>query len=91
MGVKNYLTLNDSYYLASINMMKYNFYFTIWKQSGLLTDEEIAEENRRAARAMEINAEQNAIEAEAERLKKEAEEAAAAEAAAQAAQEGVVE
>ena len=41
--------------------------------------------------AMEINAEQNAIEAEAERLKKEAEEAAAAEAAAQASEEGVVE
>ena len=89
--VKNYLTLNDSYYLASINMMKYNFYFTIWKQAGLLTDEEIAAENQRAAKAMEINAEQNAIEAEAERLKKEAEEAAAAEAAAQAAEEGVVE
>ena len=89
--VKNYLTLNDSYYLASINMMKYNFYFTIWKQAGLLTDEEIAAENQRAAKAMEINAEQNAIEAEAERLKKEAEEAAAAEAAAQAAEEGVEE
>ena len=71
--------------------MKYNFYFTIWKQTGLLTDEEIAAENQRAARAMEINAEQNEIEAEAERLRKEAEEAAAAEAAAQAAEEGTVE
>ena len=89
--INNYMALNDSYYLASINMMKYNFYFTIWKQAGLLTDEEIAKENQRAAKAMEINAEQNAIEAEAERLKKEAEEAAAAEAAAQAADEGVVE
>ncbi|MBP5493942.1 MAG: LTA synthase family protein [Lachnospiraceae bacterium] len=89
--IKNYMAINDSYYLASINMMKYNFYFTIWKQSGLLTDEEIAAENQRAAKAMEINAEQNAIEAEAERLKKEAEEAAAAEAAAQAAEEGVTE
>ena len=89
--IKNYMALNDSYYLASINMMKYNFYLTIWKQSGLLTDEEIAAENQRAARAMEINAEQNEIEAEAERLKKEAEEAAAAEAAAQAAEEGVTE
>ena len=89
--IKNYMALNDSYYLASINMMKYNFYFTIWKQSGLLTDEEIAAENQRAAKAMEINAEQNEIEAEAERLKKEAEEAAAAEAAAQAAEEGVTE
>jgi len=89
--INNYMALNDSYYLASINMMKYNFYFTIWKQAGLLTDEEIAEENQRAAKAMEINAEQNAIEAEAERLKKEAEEAAAAEAAAQAAEEGVTE
>ena len=89
--IKNYMALNDSYYLASINMMKYNFYFTIWKQAGLLTDEEIAAENQRAARAMEINAEQNEIEAEAERLRKEAEEAAAAEAAAQAAQEGATE
>ena len=78
--VNNYLALNDSYYLASVNMMKYNFYFTIWKQAGLLTDEEIAAENQRAARAMEINAEQNAIEAEAERLRKEAEEAAEREA-----------
>ena len=89
--INKYMALNDSYYLASINMMKYNFYFTIWKQAGLLTDEEIAAENQRAAKAMEINAEQNAIEAEAERLRKEAEEAAAAEAAAQAAEEGVVE
>ena len=82
--LENYLAMNDSNYLASINMMKYNFYFTIWKQSGLLTEEEIAAENARAAKAMETNAEQNAIEAEAERLRKEAEEAAAAEAAAQA-------
>lgn len=77
--LESYIALNDSYYLASINMMKYNFYFTIWKQAGLLTDEEIAAENQRAAKAMEINAEQNAIEAEAERLRKEAEEAAAQE------------
>lgn len=86
--VNNYLALNDSNYLASINLMKYNFYFTIWKQAGLLTDEEIAEENQRAAKAMQINAEQNAIEAEAERLRKEAEEAAAAEAAAAEAEGG---
>ena len=84
----NYLALNDSNYLASINMMKYNFYFTLWKQAGLLTDEEIEAEKQRAAKAMQINAEQNAVEAEAERLRKEAEEAAAAEAAAQAEQEG---
>jgi lipoteichoic acid synthase len=91
--LNNYMALNDSNYLASINIMKYNFYFTLWKQAGLLTDEEIAEENSRAAKAMEINAEQNAIEAEAERLRKEAEEAAAAEAvaAAEAAGEGVEE
>ena len=84
----NYLALNDSNYLASINMMKYNFYFTLWKQAGLLTDEEIEAEKQRAAKAMQINAEQNAVEAEAARLRKEAEEAAAAEAAAQAEQEG---
>ncbi|MCR4648007.1 MAG: LTA synthase family protein [Lachnospiraceae bacterium] len=86
--LNNYLALNDSNYLASINMLKYNFYFTIWKQAGLLTDEEIASENSRAARAMQINEEQNAIEAEAERLRKEAEEAAAAAEAEAAAAEG---
>ena len=86
--LNKYLELNDSYYLASINMMKYNMYLTIWQQAGLITDEEVAAEKQRAAKAMEINAEQNAIEAEAERLRKEAEEAAAAEAAAQAEENG---
>ena len=86
--LNNYLTMNDTNYLASINFMKQNFYFSLWQDAGLLTDEEVAAEKKRAAEAMAINAEQNAIEAEAERQRKEAEEAAAAEAAAQAEQEG---
>ena len=83
--LENYLTLNDSDYRAGVNMVEYNFYLTAWKDAGLITDDEIAEEKKRAASAMAADAAQNekdAAAAEAARLRQEAEaaEAAAAEA-----------
>lgn len=81
--LSNYMSLNDSQYLASINIIKYNFYLELWKDAGLLTDEEIAAENQRSIQVQNTNAEQNEREAEAQRLREEA-QAAEAEAAAQA-------
>ena len=83
--LENYLTLNDSDYRAGVNMIEYNFYLTAWKDAGLLTDDEIAAEKKRASEAMAADAAQNARDAEAAeaaRLRQEAEaaEAAAAEA-----------
>ncbi|MCQ2543211.1 MAG: sulfatase-like hydrolase/transferase [Lachnospiraceae bacterium] len=84
--LNSYMDFNESKYLASINILKYNVYFSLWKDAGLLTDEEIAAENQRAAKVLQTNAEQNAREAEAQRIREE-EAAAAAEAEAQQQQE----
>lgn len=85
----NYSSLNESKYLASINIIKNNFYFHLWKDAGLLTEEQINEENARSKNVVEKNAAQNAAEAEAERARQEAEAAAAAAAAAEAEAAGV--
>ena len=87
--LENYLTLNDSDYRAGVNMVEYNFYLTAWKDAGLITDDEIAEEKKRAASAMAADAAQNekdAAAAEAARLRQEAEAAEAAAAEAMAAE-----
>ncbi len=83
------LTLNDSAYHAGVNMVEYNFYLTAWKDAGLITEEEIAEEKKRASDAMAADAAQNAKDAaaaEATRLRQEAEAAEAAAAEAMAAE-----
>lgn len=77
----NYLALNDSKYLASINIIKNNFYLELWKDAGLLTDEEVANENARSASVIQADQAQNEKEAEEQRLREEAEAAAAAAAA----------
>ncbi|MCR5011612.1 MAG: LTA synthase family protein [Lachnospiraceae bacterium] len=90
--LENYLTLNDLTYLAGVNMVEYNFYLTAWKDAGLITEEEIAEEKKRASEAMAADAAQNARDAEAAeaaRLRQEAEAAEAAAAEAMAAEMAV--
>ena len=91
--LKKYLESNikqiDQDYKASVNIMQNNFFLTLWKQAGLITNEDIAKENARAAEAMAINQKQNEIDAqkEQERLEREAAEAAAAAQAEQDAQQ----
>ena len=78
--LESYIKQIDLDYKASINIMQNNFFFTLWKQAGLLSDEDVAKENARSTEAMSINQRQNEIDAqkEQERLEKEAAEAAAA-------------
>lgn len=85
--INNFMALNDSKYLASINIIKYNFYFSLWKSAGLMTDEEIAAENSRSQKVINTNAAQNEREAEAQRIREEEAAAAAAAAAEAEAQE----
>lgn len=82
--INNFMSLNDSKYLASINIIKYNFYFSLYKDAGLLTAEEINAENARAQQVIATNTAQNEKEAEEERIRAEEEAAAAAAAAAEA-------
>ncbi|MCR5249175.1 MAG: sulfatase-like hydrolase/transferase [Lachnospiraceae bacterium] len=75
----------DSEYSAALNMMRSNFYFFVWKNSGLMTPEEadaelVREQNGRALYASEEEAARAKAEAEAAA-------AAAAEAAAAAAEQ----
>ncbi len=74
------LDYTSSEYSAALNMMKSNFYLFTWKNSGLLTTEEINEELAREENGRRIYADEAA--AEAARLEAEAAAAAAAEAAA---------
>lgn len=82
--INNFMSLNDSKYLASINFLKYNFYLNLYKDAGLLTEEEIAAEKIRSDQVIATNTEQNEKEAEEARIKAEEEAAAAAAAAAAA-------
>ncbi|MBR5422125.1 MAG: sulfatase-like hydrolase/transferase [Lachnospiraceae bacterium] len=60
----------ESEYSASLNMMSSNFYFFVWRNSGLLTDEEIlAEEQREKQGAQKY---QDEAAAEAQRAAEEA-------------------
>ena len=81
-------TLIDSEFAASVNIVKMNFYFNLWKDANLLTEDEIIEEQNRAVKVKSQMAQLNADEQNrrAAYQAKQAEEAAAA-AAAQAAQE----
>ncbi len=83
--INNFMSSNDSKYLASINIIKYNFYFSLYKDAGLLTAEEIAAENTRSQNVIATNTAQNEKEAEEERIRAEEEAAAAAAAEAEAA------
>ena len=78
--LESYIKQIDMDYKASVNIMQNNFFLTLWKQAGLLSNEDIAKENARSAEAMAINEKQNEIDAqkEQERLEREAAEAAAA-------------
>ncbi len=96
--VDNMSALVDSEYTASVNIIKMNFYFHLWEDSGMMTEEEVAEEKQREASTKNqmdvLNAEDS--QRRADYAAKKAEEAAAAAAAAQAAQqqqqqEGAVE
>ena len=78
--LNSYLELNESEYMTGINILKNNFYFRLWKDAGLLTEEEIQAENARSSKVIQENTAQNEKEAEEKRLKEEAEAAAAAEA-----------
>ena len=81
-------TLIDSEFAASVNIVKMNFYFNLWKDANLLTEDEIIEEQNRAVKVKSQMAQLNVDEQNrrAAYQAKQAEEAAAA-AAAQAAQE----
>ena len=86
--VDNMSALVDSEYTASVNIIKMNFYYYAWKDSGLMSEEEVAEENRRE---ISVQSQMDVLNAEDERRREEyqarkaAEEAAAAAAAAAAA------
>ena len=86
--VDNMSALVDSEYTASLNIIKLNFYYHLWKDSGMLTDEQANEEMMREAKVgvqlQNLNAEDQQRREEYA-AKKAAEEAAAAAAAAAAA------
>ena len=65
------ISLNESEYAASIKMLSKNFYFYLWRNSALMTQEEIDAENDREARVNATAAELREIDE-----KKAAEEAA---------------
>ncbi|MBP5299682.1 MAG: sulfatase-like hydrolase/transferase, partial [Lachnospiraceae bacterium] len=65
------ISLNESEYAASIKMLSKNFYFYLWRNSALMTQEEIDTENDREARVNATAAELRAIDEQ-----KAAEEAA---------------
>jgi hypothetical protein len=65
------ISLNESEYAASIKMLSKNFYFYLWRNSALMSQEEIDAENDREARVNATAAELRAIDEQ-----KAAEEAA---------------
>lgn len=77
------IALNESEYAASVKMLNNNFYYYLWRNSALMTQEQIDAENAReeeinakAATLRQIDEEKAAAEAaaEAERLAAEAEQ-----------------
>lgn len=92
--VDNMSALIDSEYTASVNIIKTNFFYHLWKDSGLMSAEEAAAELNRESSVQSQMAAMNAAEQEAraqEQAQREAQEAAAAEAAEHAPEEQPVE
>ena len=92
--VENMNLLIDSEYSASVNINRMNFFYSLWKDSGLMSDEEALAERNREISVQEQMAAMNAAEQEARaqfEAQKAAEAAAAAEAAEHAPDGGVVE
>lgn len=84
-------TLVDSEYAASVNIIKTNFFYHLWKDSGLMTDEEaqaeLAREQQVKVTMEQLNEEERLLREERERQKAEEEAAAAAAAEDQPTQE----
>jgi len=89
--IENMSALVASEYSASVNIIKTNFYYNLWVDSGLMTAEEAAAEQERErlvqTELADINAEEQRLREEAA-ARKAAEEEAARIAAEQAAAEG---
>ena len=82
--VDNMSALVDSEYTASLNIIKMNFYYQLWKDSGMFTEEEA---NAEKTREIQVGAQLQNLNAEDQQRRedyaaKKAEEAAAAAAAA---------
>ena len=76
--LENMIALNESEYAASIKMLNKNFYFYLWRNSALMTQEEIDAENDREARVNATAAELRALDEQkaAEEAARKAEEEA---------------